>query len=84
MKIIKRMYNVVFSPASSLDLAKDELEKSRKAFLLNKTHTEFYAAQVDFETKRIKRLEEYISDIEPQLKAKAKWHWKKPYYKLKY
>ena len=72
MKIIKRMYNTIFSPASSLDLAKDELEKSRKAFLVNKTHTEYYAAQVDFETKRIKRLEEYISDTEPQAKAKAK------------
>ena len=66
------MYNAVFSPPSSLELARDELEKSRKAFLLNKTHTEFYAAQVDFETKRIKRLEEYINDIEPQLKAKSK------------
>ena len=77
MKIIKRMYNAVFSPANALDLAKDELEKSRKAFLLNKTHTEYYASQVDFETKRIKRLEEYINDIEPQLKGKTKWHWKK-------
>jgi len=72
MKIIKRIYNVVFSPPSSLELARDELEKSRKAFLLNKTHTEFYAAQVDFETKRIKRLEEYISDIEPSARAKSK------------
>jgi len=72
MKIIKRMYGAVFSPASSLDLAKDELEKSRKAFLINKTHTEYYASQVDFETKRIKRLEEYINDMEPQSKAKAK------------
>jgi len=66
------MYGAVFSPASSLDLAKDELEKSRKAFLINKTHTEYYASQVDFETKRIKRLEEYINDIEPQIKAKSK------------
>jgi hypothetical protein len=66
------MYNAVFSPASSLDLAKNELELSHKAFLVNKTHTEFYAAQVDFETKRIKRLEEYISDVEPQLKGKTK------------
>ena len=72
MKIIKRIYEVVFSPPSSLDLARDELEKSRKAFLVNKTHTEFYAAQVDFETKRIKRLEEYLTEIEPQVKAKAK------------
>jgi hypothetical protein len=72
MKIIKRMYGAVFSPPSSLELAKDELEKSRKAFLLNKTHTEYYASQVDFETKRIKRLEEYISDIEPSARAKSK------------
>ena len=64
------MYEAIFSPPSSLDLAKDELEKSRKAFLLNKTHTEYYSSQVDFETKRIKRLEEYINDIEPQVKAK--------------
>jgi hypothetical protein len=72
MKIIKRMYNAVFSPPSSLDLAKDELEKSRKAFLTSKTHFEYYASQVDFEAKRIKRLEEYISDMEPQVKARAK------------
>jgi hypothetical protein len=39
---------------------------------LNKTHTEYYASQVDFETKRIKRLEEYINDAEPQVKAKSK------------
>jgi hypothetical protein len=72
MKIIKRMYNAVFSPPNALDLAKDEIEKSRKAFLINKTHFEYYASQVDFEAKRIKRLEEYISDMEPQSKAKAK------------
>ena len=72
MKSIKKMYNAVFIPASSLDLAKNELELSHKAFLVSKTHTEYYAAQVDFETKRIKRLEEYISDTEPQIKAKAK------------
>jgi len=72
MKIIKRMYNAVFSPANALDLAKDEIEKSRKAFLTNKTHFEYYASQVDFEAKRIKRLEEYISDMEPSAKAKAK------------
>ena len=72
MKIIKRMYNAVFSPASSLDLAKNELELSHKAFLVSKTHTEYYASQVDFETKRIKRLEEYINDAEPQVKAKSK------------
>ena len=72
MKIIKQMYNIVFSPASALDLAKNELELSRKAFLVNKTHTEYYTSQVDFEAKRIKRLEEYINDMEPSAKAKTK------------
>ena len=72
MKIIKRMYNAVFSPANALDLAKDEIEKSRKAFLTNKTHFEYYASQVDFEAKRIKRLEEYISDMEPSARARTK------------
>ena len=72
MRIIKTMYSKVFSPATSLDLAKNELELSRKAFLVNKTHTEYYASQVDFESKRIKRLEEYINDVEPPVKTRAK------------
>jgi len=60
MKMIKKVYNTVFAPPSSIDLAKIELEKSRKAFLEAKTLAEFYASQVEFEIKRIKRLEEYV------------------------
>lgn len=63
MKMIKRVYNTVFAPSTSVDLARIELEKSRKAFLEAKTHTEFYAAQVEFESIRIKRLEEYVNVI---------------------
>ena len=63
MKMIKRAYNTVFTPSTSIDLARIELEKSRKAFLEAKTHTEFYAAQVEFESIRIKRLEEYVNVI---------------------
>ncbi len=63
MKMIKRVYNTVFTPSTSIDLARIELEKSRKAFLEAKTHTEFYAAQVEFESIRIKRLEEYVNVI---------------------
>lgn len=65
MKMIKRAYNTVFTPSTSIDLARIELEKSRKAFLEAKTHTEFYAAQVEFESIRIKRLEEYVNIGEP-------------------
>jgi len=62
MKMIKRIYNTVFTPLTSIDLARIELEESRKAFLEAKTHTEFYAAQVEFESIRIKRLEEYVNE----------------------
>ena len=48
----------------SLELAKKELEKSRKAFLESKTHTEYYAALTEFETVRISRLEKYLKDAE--------------------
>jgi len=60
MKMIKKVYNTVFAPSSSIDLAKIELEKSKKAFLEAKTLAEFYASQVEFEITRIKRLEEYV------------------------
>ena len=63
MKMIRRVYNTVFAPSTSIDLARIELEKSRKAFLEAKTHTEFYAAQVEFESIRIKRLEEYVNIV---------------------
>ena len=63
MKMIKRVYNTVFAPSTSIDLARIELERARKAFLEAKTHTEFYAAQVEFESIRIKRLEEYVNVI---------------------
>ena len=63
MKMFKGVYNTVFAPSTSRDLAIIELEKSRKAFLEAKTHTEYYAAQVEFESIRIKRLEEYVNVI---------------------
>jgi hypothetical protein len=48
----------------SLAIAKKELERSRKAFLESKTHTEYYAALTEFETVRIARLDKYIKDAE--------------------
>ena len=63
MKIIRKFYRNIFAPATSIDLATIELEKAKKAFLEAKTHTEFYAAQVEFESIRIKRLEEYVNIV---------------------
>jgi len=63
MKMIRKFYRNIFAPASSIDLATIELEKAKKAFLEAKTHTEFYAAQVEFESIRIKRLEEYVNIV---------------------
>jgi len=63
MKIIRQFYRNIFAPATSIDLATIELEKAKKAFLEAKTHTEFYAAQVEFESIRIKRLEEYVNIV---------------------
>ena len=63
MKVIRKIYRNIFASPTSIDLAKIELEKSRKAFLEAKTHTEFYACQVEFEITRIKRLEEYINAV---------------------
>jgi hypothetical protein len=63
MKMIKKIYNKVFAPQNLIELATIELEKAKKAFLEAKTHTEYYAAQVEFESTRIKRLEEYVKVV---------------------
>ena len=63
MKVIRKFYRNIFAPPTSIDLARIELEKSRKAFLEAKTHTEYYSAQVEFESIRIQRLEEYVNVI---------------------
>lgn len=69
MKFITNIINK-FNAPDSLALAKRELEQSRKAFLAAKTHTEYYTAQVDFESKRIKRLEEYLTEVDGKKKTK--------------
>lgn len=63
MKMIKQIYSKVFASPTSIELAIIELAKAKKAFLEAKTHTEYYAAQVEFECIRIKRLEEYVNIV---------------------
>jgi hypothetical protein len=70
MKFIKNIYNKYLGAPDSTEMARKELEESRKAFLAAKTHTEYYTAQVDFENKRIKRLEEYLTEIDGRKKTK--------------
>ena len=70
MKLIKNIYNKYLGAPDSTEIARKELEDSRKAFLVSKTHTEYYAAQVDFENKRIKRLEDYLFEIDGKKKTK--------------
>jgi hypothetical protein len=70
MRFIKNIYNKYLSAPDSTEMARKELEQARKAFLEAKTHTEYYTSQVDFETKRIKRLEEYLNEIDGKKKTK--------------
>jgi len=70
MRFIKNLYSKYLSTPDSTEMARKELEQSRKAFLAAKTHTEYYTAQVDFETKRIKRLEEYVAEVDVKKKTK--------------
>jgi len=70
MRFIKNIYIKYLGAPDSTEIARKELEESRKAFLVAKTHTEYYNAQVDFETKRIKRLEDYLGDIDGKKKTK--------------
>ena len=70
MRFIKNLYNKYLGAPDSTDMARKELEESRKAFLAAKTHTEYYTAQVDFENKRIKRLEDYLLEIDGRKKTK--------------
>lgn len=70
MNLFKNLYNKYLGAPDSTDMARRELELSRKAFLEAKTHTEYYTSQVDFETKRIKRLEEYLDSIDGKKKTR--------------
>lgn len=68
MRLISNLFDKHFGQPDSTDMARKELEQSRKAFLQAKTHTEYYTSQVDFESKRIKRLEDYLADIDGKKK----------------
>ena len=68
MKLFSNLFNKYLGQPDSTEMARKELEQSRKALLTAKTHTEYYTSQEDFETKRIKRLEDYLADIDGKKK----------------
>lgn len=70
MKLFKNLFEKYLGAPDSTEMARKELEQSRKAFLTAKTHTEYYTSQVDFESKRIKRLEDYLTEIDGKKKTK--------------
>jgi hypothetical protein len=53
-----------FKKQNSLEMAKEELENSKRAYLQNQTHSEYYRAQVEFEENRMNRLLAYIDTME--------------------
>ena len=53
-----------FKKQTAIDMAKEELENAKRAYLQNQTHAEYYQAQVEFEESRIARLIRYIDAIE--------------------
>ena len=59
MKYLNKLYKSVFGPASSHDLAVNELEQARRELLQSQTHMEYYGAQVDYLHQRIARLDKY-------------------------
>jgi len=59
-----------FKQPDALTIAKKELVNAHKSFLESKTHTEYYTALAEFESVRIKRLEQYIKDLEKKNDSK--------------
>ena len=62
MKLIK-YFTKILSPANPLDVANDELLQARLALLQAETGVEYSIALVDFNKKRVKRLESYLEKV---------------------
>jgi hypothetical protein len=60
MKYFNRLYNSVFGPAPSHEIAVAELEEARRELLRSQTHMEYYEAQVNYLQNRIARLQKYV------------------------
>ena len=67
MNNIKQMWLLITYRPQAKDLAIKELEEAKRSYLQNKTHAEYYTVLCNFETQRIKRLEQYLEEPSPTL-----------------
>jgi hypothetical protein len=65
MNNIKQMWLLITYRPQAKDLAIKELEEAKRSYLQNKTHAEYYTVLCNFETQRIKRLEQYLEEPSP-------------------
>lgn len=65
MLLIKEIWTLATHRASAKELAIKELENAKRSYLENKTHAEYYSTLCNFETQRIKRLEQYLEEPSP-------------------
>lgn len=63
MKKIFKYLNKILSAANPVDVAVNELLQARLALLQAETGVEYSMALVDFNKKRVKRLEAYLDKI---------------------
>ena len=57
---IRTLWQYVTHPPKAQELATKELEDAKRSYLANKTQAEYYTVLCNFETQRIKRLEQYL------------------------
>jgi hypothetical protein len=57
---IKQLWVLITYRPKAKDLAVKELEDAKRSYLVNKTNAEYYTVLCNFETQRIKRLEQYL------------------------
>jgi len=65
MDKLKYIWKLLTYRPLAKDLAFKELENAKRSFLENKTHAEYYTVLCNFETQRIKRLEQYLEEPSP-------------------
>lgn len=65
MDKIQQLWKLLTHRPSAKDLALKELENAKRGFLENKTQAEYYTVLCNFETQRIKRLEQYLEEPLP-------------------
>jgi hypothetical protein len=58
--MLKKLYKAIACPLPADAMARKELECAYRTRLTNLTSLEYYAAQVEFDNTRIKRLEKYL------------------------